>query len=119
MQLVKRILFSWLVNFLGLWVAANLFSGIYYNDQIRVLIIASLIFGIANSLIRPLLIILSLPAIVWTYGIFTLIINASMLYLTSFFYPRFQVKSVWSAVGAVIILWVINYLMTDLVKDKI
>ncbi|MDP4038646.1 MAG: phage holin family protein [bacterium] len=117
--MLKRILFSWLVNFLGLWVAVNLFSGISYNDQLRVLIIASLIFGIINSLVRPLIIILSLPAIVLTFGLFTLIINASMLYVTSFFYPRFQIKSIWSAAGAVVILWIVNYLMTDLIGDKI
>jgi len=119
MQMLKRILFSWVVNFLGLWVAASLSSGISYHDQLKVLFIASLIFGLVNSFIRPVVIILSLTAIVLTYGLFTLVVNTLMLYITSFFYPRFQVKSVWSAVGAVIILWIINYLMTDLVKDKI
>lgn len=119
MQLLKGVLFSWLVNFLGLWLAASLFSGITYNDQLLVLLIASAIFGFINFLIRPLVMILSLPAVILTFGLFTLIVNASMLYITSFFYPRFQVKSIWSAIGAVIILWLVNYLMTDLVENKI
>lgn len=119
MQLLKSVLFSWLVNFLGLWLAASLFSGITYNDQLLILLIASAIFGFINFLIRPLVMILSLPAVILTFGLFTLIVNASMLYITSFFYPRFQVKSIWSAIGAVIILWLVNYLMTDLAENKI
>jgi putative membrane protein len=119
MRIAKQVLFSWLINFFGLWLAASLFSGIDYNDQIFVLIIASFIFGVANTLIRPVLMILSLPAVVLTYGLFTLVINTAMLYVTSFFYPRFQVKSIWSAIGAVIILWIVNYLMTDLIGEKV
>lgn len=116
---LKRILFSWLVNFLGLWLAASLFSGISYNEQLLVLIIASIIFGVVNALVRPLIMILSLPAILLTFGLFTLVVNTAMLYITSFFYPKFQVKSIWSAIGAVIILWIVNYLMTDLIGDRV
>lgn len=113
--MLKRILFSWLVNFVGLWVAAQLFAGhIQYDDRIAVLIIAALIFGIVNALIRPLVILLSLPAIVLTLGIFTLFVNAGMLFVTSFFYPAFQVERWTTAIGTVIVIWLINYLFSSL-----
>lgn len=116
--MLKRFLLSWLVNFAGLWVAAQLFSGISYNDQARVLVIASLIFGLVNALIRPLVIILSLPAIVFTLGLFTLVVNALMLYLTSALYHNFKINSIWSAMGAVVVVWLVNYLMTYLIEDR-
>jgi putative membrane protein len=116
--MIKRLLLSWLVNFLGLWAAASLLVGIQYNQQLKVLLIASLIFGIVNALVRPVVIILSLPAIMVTMGLFTLVINMLMLYITSAVYKPFQVNSIWAALGAVIIIWLVNYLMNDLLVDE-
>ena len=116
--MLKRILFAWLVNFVGLWVAAQLFSGIGYDDRIGVLLIASLVFGVVNALIRPVVVLLSLPAIVLTMGVFMLFVNAGMLYVTSYFYPRFQVTKLSSAVGAVIIVWFVNYLFSSLFQRE-
>lgn len=107
--MLKRLLISWLVNFVGLWVASELFSGIQYGDRLRVLIVAALVFALINAIIRPVITILSLPFIVVTLGFFTLVINTFMLYITSFFYPKLQVNSIWSAVGAVVIVWLVNY----------
>lgn len=118
MNVFKRLIFAWIVNFLGLWVAAELFTGISYNDKIHYLIIAALIFAAVNALIRPLLVILSLPAIVLSFGLFTLLVNTAMLYLTSLLYPKLHISSFLSALGAVVILWLINFLMTDLFYDN-
>lgn len=109
----------WLLNFLGLWAAAELMTGsIDYNDKLRVLVIAALIFSIVNAVIRPLVILLSLPAIVLTLGLFTLVINAFMLYLVTKIYPSFQLRSFWTAVLATIIIWIVNYLLTELLEPK-
>lgn len=116
--MIKNFLLRWLVNFLGLWVAANLVTGISYGDKARYLIVAALIFSIVNALIRPLVIILALPAIVLTLGLFTLVVNTLMLYLVSIFYHRFHVNSFWSGLVAVIIIWLVNYLLNDLTKPK-
>ncbi len=108
-----------LVNFLGLWAAAELMTGsINYNDKLRVLVIAALLFSIVNAVIRPLVVILSLPAIVLTLGLFTLVINAFMLYLVTKIYPSFQLRSFWTAVVATVIIWVVNYLLTELLEPK-
>jgi putative membrane protein len=112
--MVKQFLLRWLVNFLGLWMAANLVSGISYGDKVRYLVLAALIFSIVNALIRPLVIILALPAIVLTLGLFTLVVNTLMLYLVTLLYPRFHVGSFWAALLAVIIIWLVNYFLNDL-----
>ncbi len=116
--MLKRFLYSWAVNFIGLTIAAQLFSGIQYQDKLRVLIVASLIFGLVNALIRPLAIILSLPAIMLTLGLFTLIVNTAMLYLTSAIYKPFDITSIWSALGAVTIVWLVNYAAVSLIKEE-
>jgi len=116
---LKRFLLSWLVNGVGLFIASLLFSGVGYGNKIIVLVVASLIFGLVNSLVRPLIILLSLPAIVLTLGLFTFVVNAMMLWITSLLYPAFQVNSIASAVGAVIIVWFINYFFDLFIfKDK-
>lgn len=117
--MLRRILFAWLVNFVGLWISAQLFAGrISYDQRLWVLVIAALIFGIVNALIRPLVVLLSLPAIAATLGIFMLVVNAGMLYLTSFFFPAFQVNKPSAAFGTVIIIWLVNYLFTVLIQPK-
>ncbi len=117
--MLRRILFAWLVNFVGLWVSAQIFAGrISYDERIGVLVIAALIFGVVNALIRPLVVLLSLPAILVTLGIFMLFVNAAMLYLTSFFYPAFQVNKLSAAIGTVIIIWLVNYLFTGLLENR-
>lgn len=114
--MIRRFVLRWLVNFLGLWAAASLLAGIGYQDKLRVLIIAALVFSIVNAFIRPLIIILSLPAIVLTLGLFTFIINALMLYLVELLYPKFHVASFGTAILAVIIVWIVNYLLNDLLE---
>lgn len=116
--MIKQFTLRWLVNFMGLWVAANLVTGITYGDKVRYLILASLIFSIVNALIRPLVIILALPAIVLTLGLFTLVVNTLMLYLVTVFYHTFHVNSFWSGLFAVVIIWLVNYLLNDLTKPK-
>lgn len=107
--MLKRFIWSWIGNAAGLFVASLLLSGVDYQRRLIVLVIASFIFGLINALIRPIVVIISLPAIVLTLGIFTLVVNALMLWLTSKLYPSFQLKSIWAAVGAVIIVWLVNY----------
>ncbi len=114
----KQFLLRWLVNFLGLWTAATLFTGISYGEHLRVLVWAALIFSVVNALIRPVIIILALPAIVLTLGLFTLVVNALMLYLVTFFYHRFHISSFWTALGAVAIVWLVNYLLNDLLEAR-
>jgi hypothetical protein len=72
-----------------------------------------------NALIRPIIIIVSLPAIVLTLGLFTLIVNALMLYITSRLYPAFQLRSWAAAIGAVIIVWLVNYVFDFKDSDPI
>lgn len=109
-----RFLSRLIANTLGLWLAARLLSGVSYGDDLWVLLIAALIFSLVNMLIKPLLVILSLPAIIFSLGLFMLIINGFMLYLVTLIYPQFTVDSFGAALLTVIIVWLVNYLVSML-----
>jgi putative membrane protein len=113
---IRRFLLRWFINFLGLWAAATLLTGVNYDGKILVLVWAALIFSMVNAMIRPLIIVLALPAIILTLGLFTLVINALMLYLVTLLYDQFHVASFGQALMAVVIVWVVNYLFTDVIE---
>lgn len=113
--MIGRFLLRWFINFVGLWTAAWLLSGVNY-ESITVVIWASLIFSIVNAFIRPVVLVLSLPAIVLTLGLFTFVVNALMLYLVTVLYSPFQVASIWQAILAVLVVWVVNYLFTSIIE---
>ena len=77
---MKRFLQSWVINTLAVLVAVYLVSGIHYEKWLD-LFAASLVLGILNAVIRPVLMFLALPLLIFTLGPFTLIINALLLYL--------------------------------------
>jgi putative membrane protein len=115
----RLILLRWFANSVGLWIAARLLPGIEYHDSLWVIIIAALLFSLVNALVRPFVVILSLPAIVLSLGLFTFIINSLMLYLVTVIYPRLVIDSFTAALLAVIIIWLVNYALSVVLhKDK-
>jgi putative membrane protein len=103
-----RVLVWWATNFVALWVAARLVAGIRYDDLLT-LALAALVFGLVNLVVRPLLVLLALPAVILTLGIALLAINALMLALTDVLVPRFEVADFfWAAVFGALIVWAVN-----------
>lgn len=108
--MLRRFLITWVFNFVALWAAAALLSGIDY-DGIGVLIVASLVFSIVNIFVRPLVILFTLPLVIITLGIALFFINLFMLYLTSWIVDDFTIDSFWWAFLATIIVWLVNALL--------
>lgn len=100
--------FTWASNLLALWVASLIFSGVTYDDTFWVLAVAALVLSVVNAIIRPIVIFLTLPAVIVTLGIILLFINAFMLWITDKLVPRFEVSGFWTYIGAVIIIWLVN-----------
>lgn len=97
---------SWLINTLAVLVAVEIVPGIHFNDSgLLTPFIASLVLGILNSFVRPILMLLALPFLIFTLGLFTLVINALLLRVVGLLLaPHFQVDTFWSAfLGALII----------------
>jgi putative membrane protein len=115
---IRRFLVTWAFNFVALWVAAVLLSGIDY-DGIEVLIVAALVFSVVNIFVRPVLILFTLPLVLLTLGLALFFINLFMLYLTSWIVDDFTIDSFWWAVLATIIVWVVNAILEAFFGDDL
>ena len=113
----KGLLFRWVVNALGLLFVSWLFDGIQVNG-VGWAFVAALFLGIFNALVRPVLILLTLPITVVTMGLFILVINALMLWLTGTLLAGFQVHGFWTAVGGALVLSVISLAANSLVGER-
>lgn len=106
----------WVLNSVGLWIAVRIF-GTGYNDtelttNVGTFLVAGLIFSLVNAVFRPVAIILSLPAILLTLGLFTVIVNGAMVYLSLKLAPDLQM-TFWNSVLTGIILSLVNYIVSS------
>ena len=120
-SLVYRFIVRWLVCSLGLWIAAG-FSGFFgteitYDDNIWVIVWAGCILAIINAVLRPILVIFSLPAILLTLGLFMVVINGLTVYLVSVISPL-NVANFWMAILAGMIIGLVNYLVTAILENR-
>lgn len=90
-----RLLVVWTVNTLSLWVATYLFSGIHF-DSAGALWVSGLLLGLINTIVRPILVILTLPLTLVTLGFFLLVINALTLLLVAALVTGFHVAGFWT-----------------------
>ena len=110
--------FTWASNLLAIWVASLIFSGVTYDDKFWVLAVAALVLSIINAIIRPIVIFLTLPAVIVTLGIILLFINAFMLWITDKLVPPFEVSGFWTYIGAVIIIWLVNMVVYRIFRPE-
>jgi putative membrane protein len=113
-----RVLVWWASNFVALWVAAALLDAVDYGDSLWILVLAALVFGLVNLVVRPLVVLLALPAVIFTLGFALLLVNAFMLYLTDWIVPDFEVDGFGWAILAALIVWAVNMLLHALVPDE-
>lgn len=97
-----------LVTMAGLWLSSKVVPGVEFTST-GSLIAAALILGIVNAFVRPLMIILTLPLTLVTFGLFLLVVNAAMIGLTAWFLGGFSVNGLWAGIGAAIVTGVVSY----------
>lgn len=103
-------LVHWGITALSLWVASHIFAGIKFTDTSS-LIVSALLLGFANAIVKPLLIVLTLPLTFLTFGLFLLVINALMILLVASLVKGFKVSSFWTAFFASIFITVLSFLI--------
>jgi putative membrane protein len=115
----SRFLIRWFVCSLGLWISANLLGGrITYGNRAVVIVISGLILAIVNAVIKPLVVILSLPAILITLGLFMIVINGLMVLLVSKLYSSLHVTNFLAAMLAGMVIGLVNYLVTAIMEER-
>ncbi len=110
-------LIRWLLNTFGIWVAIKLFGTGHSPDLLTVgffgFLLAGLIFSIVNTVLRPIVIILSLPAILLTLGLFTFVVNGLMVYISLALAPGLQMTFIHSIITGMV-LSLINYVVSSM-----
>jgi putative membrane protein len=116
------IILRWAINAVALYAAIAIVPGLSpENPNWTAYIWMALIFGLVNALVRPLLKLLTCPLILLTLGLFTLVVNTAMLYVTSyigdFFGVGLSISSFWDAFLGALIVSAISVVLTTMIKD--
>jgi len=114
--MVGGFLVRWLVNAIAIYIATRIVPGLMAPDAGGV-IIAALVLGLINAIIRPVLLILTLPVNILTLGLFTLVINALMLYLVAAIVPSsLQISGFWPAFWGALLIAIISTVLSHLFR---
>jgi Predicted membrane protein len=105
------------INFLALLVVINVISGINSSGWV-VLIVTAIVIGVLNAVIKPFLIILTLPINILTLGIFTLFINAFLFYLASVIVKGFYVEDFWSAFFGALVFSIVSVVLSAMTGSR-
>jgi len=98
---MNGLVIRWVLTSVALWLTSRLVSGIVV-DGVLPLVLAAIVLGFVNAIVRPLVLVLTLPFNILTLGLLTFVINGAMLKLTAGMVPGFRVEGFWSAVGGAI-----------------
>ena len=104
---------AWVANIAALAVADWLFSGVSI-DGLGPLLIGAAVLAIANTIVKPILTLLTLPLVIVTLGLFLFVINVAMLALAEWIAPDFSIDGFWTYIGATIVVWFVNYVLYGL-----
>lgn len=118
-QQFKQFCLRWAVCGAGLWIASILFNTVEIRGGLApALIFGGLILALANTVIKPLIILLSLPAIMLSLGLFTVIINGLMVALASWLYGGVDVETFGAAVLTGVIIGLLNFIITKILEGR-
>jgi len=106
-----------LIAALGLWFATEWIAGISVST-LTTLILAALLLGLVNAIVRPIVVLLTLPATLLTLGLFLLVVNAAMLGLVAYFLPGFSIDGFWPAFWAAILISIVSWIGVALFKPR-
>lgn len=109
---------KWAVNIIALFIVLHTVGGVSVSNW-QVLVVAAFIIGLLNAFLRPVLILLTLPFTIASLGLFTLVINAFIFYLSSKFVIGFTVASFWSAFWAALLFSFLSFILSLVFTPKV
>jgi putative membrane protein len=104
-----RFIVQFLVTCLALWLAARIVPGVSFSDS-GSLLLAAILLGIANAVVRPILTVLTFPLTVITFGLFLLVVNAAVIGLVAVLLNGFEVDGLWAGIGAAIVTGIVSWI---------
>lgn len=117
--IVYTFFMRWVICSLGLWIAAGIFSKyIGYNDKISVIFIGGALLAVFNMVIRPILVVISMPALLLSLGLFMIVVNGLVVYLVSLLYGPLTIAHFWVAIATGIVIGLVNYIVTAILEES-
>src|SRR5437868_15363603 len=116
MPWLARLAVAWAINAAALWVANALWGSVRIHGWAAYLIGAA-VLGIANTVLKPVLAVLTLPLIIVTLGFAYLAINIAMVVLAEWIAPNFSIDGFWTYVGTVLVIWAVNWIGDQVLGD--
>jgi putative membrane protein len=114
---MKGLLIRWMINALALILISQMIKGIQV-DTILAAFVAAAVLGVINAVLRPILILLTLPITILTLGLFALVINGFMLYIAGTIVKGFHVSGFWPAVFGALFLSLISWIANAFINDR-
>lgn len=114
---MRNLLIRGLASAVGLWLAAELLPGVAFEDT-GSLVLAVLVFGVINAVVRPVAALLTLPLTILTLGLFIFVLNAAMIGLTAWLIPGFAVDGLVPALLAWIVVAVVGLIASAFLKEE-
>ena len=115
---MQNLIIRLFVNAVALWVAARLVTGIKLSGEFGPVLLVAAVFGLVNALLRPLVMLLSIPFVILTLGLFTLVINALMLMLTAALVGSLSVSGFWAALWGSLLISLVSLLFSLILPDR-
>lgn len=116
-KFLQEFLFRWFVSSLGLFIAAVILGGsVNFSNSFTVIVVAGLVLTLINTIIKPIVIFLSLPILIFSFGLFMIVINGLMVLLASEFYDELHVTNFFAAMLTGMIIGLVNYLIVTIVE---
>lgn len=112
-----RILLVWILNAVALWLVTLVLPGVRVDDELSALI-AAIVLGLVNAVIKPVLVILTLPATVLTLGLFLLVLNGLLFWGVASLLPGFHVDGFWWGVGGALLYSILAWAFSNLLAQE-
>jgi putative membrane protein len=114
-----KLLLRLVINAVAIWAAAEIVDGVTLDsERVGAVILVALVFGIVNAILKPLAQLLSLPFIIVTLGLFTLIVNAGLFGLTAWLTDALAVSGFWPALWGALIVSVVSWFLGLFLSDS-
>jgi len=114
---MRKLVLRLLVNAVALWAAASLIAGIHLSSSLVDVVVVALVFGLVNAFIKPVVVVLSLPFIILSLGLMTLVVNGLMLWLAAGLTAGLAIDGLGAAVVGGIVISVVSFALSHFLHD--
>jgi putative membrane protein len=115
---IAWLLISWITNAITLAIVAWILSGVTFHGSFWAVVFAAAVFGILNTILKPILRLVTLPLALITLGIAWFFVSLAMLWLTTLIVDKFDIHGFWNYVWATILVWLVNLVVDAVLRPR-